>query len=109
MTVKEQIINKSIARIEKRLEEINNTHPILELIKVREEAQKLLDDNPTTKQRTSPDFIAKIEILSKKERRYRMLIKASTGEKAMKLMDEELRLTLSIRPVFSMGFIHCYP
>ncbi len=71
MTTKEKVINESICRIEKRLSEIakiNDTNPISDLIAIRQEAQKLLEENTTIQQRTSNEFISKIEALSKKRK-----------------------------------------
>jgi hypothetical protein len=95
MTTKEKVINESIVRIEKRLKEIkkiNEATPLLDLIDVREEAQKLLDENKTVKERTSDEFIAKIESLSKRERHCIKLAKENTGKRMFDLMDEQIRL-----------------
>jgi intein/homing endonuclease len=100
MTTKEKVINESIIRVEKSLKElkkINEATPLLDLIKIREEAQKLLDDNKTIQQRTSNDFIAKIDLLSKKEKRCIKLAKELTGQKMLDLMDEQIKLEFELR------------
>jgi hypothetical protein len=100
MTTREKIINESIIRIEKRLSEIakiNDANPISDLIAIREEAQKLLEENTTIQERTSNEFIAKIEILSKKEKRCIKLAEENTGQKMVDLMDERIKLEFELR------------
>lgn len=100
MTTKEKVINESIIRIEKRLSEIAkiiDAKPISDLIAIRQEAQKLLEENTTIQQRTSNEFIAKIEILSKKEKRCIKLSKELTGQKMIDLMDEQIKLEFELR------------
>jgi hypothetical protein len=100
MTTKEKVINESIIRIEKRLTEIakiNDANPISDLIEIRQEAQKLLEENTTIQQRTSNEFIAKIEALSKKEKRCINLAKENTGQKMIDLMDERIKLEFELR------------
>jgi hypothetical protein len=71
MTTKEKIIRKSIIEVQKKLEEINNVLdacPLTEIIKIRQETKKLLEENKTVYQRTSDVFIAKIEALYEREK-----------------------------------------
>ena len=100
MTTKEKVINESIIRIEKRIEEIKKIFkatPLLDLIDVRREAQALLDENKTIQQRTSNEFVAKIEKLSKKEQCCIRLAKRLTGQKMNDLMDEQINLESALR------------
>lgn len=100
MTIKEKVINETILKIEGRLIKVralNNATPILDLIKIREEAQKLLEENKTLDQRTSMEFMAKIEILSQNEQKCIKLAKELQGQKMFDLMDEEIKLELELR------------
>jgi hypothetical protein len=99
MTIKEKVINESIARIEKRLKEIkkiNEATPILDLIKIREEAVVLFDENKTVEQRTSDEFLSKVKALAKKEKLCIKLAKEHTGQKMINLMDEEIALEFEL-------------
>jgi hypothetical protein len=71
MTTKEKIIHQSIEQIRKRISEIDyilESTPVSEIMRIRTEAQKLLDENKRIEQRTSDEFINKIETLSKREK-----------------------------------------
>ena len=99
MTTKEKVINESIIRVENRLKEIkkiNEATPLLDLIEIRKTAQTLLDENKTIQQRTSNEFIAKIEILSKKEKQCIKLAKENSGQKMLDLMDEQIKLEFEL-------------
>lgn len=99
MTTKEKVINESIIRVEKRLAEIKkilNATPLLDLIDVRREVQVLLEENKTIQQRTSNEFIAKIDNLAKKEKQCIKLAKELTGQKMIDLMDEEISLEVEL-------------
>jgi hypothetical protein len=92
MTTKEKIIRKSIIEVQKKLEEINNvleSNPLSEIIKIRQETQKLLDENKTVDQRTSDVFIAKIESLSKCEKEQFAL--AEKQKDSTKLIDLKVK------------------
>jgi len=70
-TIKEKVIKKSIVIIEKRLKKLNdimNATPASDIINVRQEAQKLLEDNKGVEKRTTKEFMSKIEALSKREK-----------------------------------------
>jgi len=70
-TTKEKVIKKSIVIIEKRLKKLNdimNASPASDIIDVRKEAQKLLEDNKGVEKRTTKEFMLKIEVLSKREK-----------------------------------------
>lgn len=100
MTTKEKVIRESITRIEKRLKEIddiNNARPISDLIEVRKEAQSLLDAYTTIEQRTSTEFIKKIEKLSNKEGACLKLAKKLTGSYMNDIMNEEIKLRHELR------------
>jgi hypothetical protein len=97
MTTKEKIIHQSIEKIEKQLKEINyiiDANPLTEIIKIRQEAQKLLEENKTIEQRTSESFISKIEILSKREKEQFAL--AKKGKDTTKLIDEKIKLEFEL-------------
>ena len=97
MTTKEKVINQSIGKVEKRLKEINfilEANPLSEICKIRQEAQKLLDENKTVEQRTSDDFIAKIEALSKREKEQFAL--AEKSKDSIKLIDEKVNLEFEL-------------
>ena len=97
MTTKEKVINQSIGKVEKRLKEINfilEANPLSEICKIRQEAQKWLDENKTVEQRTSDDFIAKIEALSKREKEQFAL--AEKSKDSIKLIDEKVNLEFEL-------------
>lgn len=85
VTTKEKIIRESISRISKRierLETIMNSNPASDLIDVRKEAQKLLEENKSVESRISPDFLKKLERLSKREKEcWNMIGKQREGER----------------------------
>lgn len=76
---------------------ISESTPLLDLIEIRKEAQRLLDENKTVQQRTSDDFIAKIEVLSKKEKVCIKLAKEYSGQGMCDLMDERIKLEMEFR------------
>ena len=81
MTVKEKVVNQSIERITKRLlkiDEIIESDPLGRIIKIRQEAQKLLEDNQGIEKRTSKEFIDKIDKLAKEEKKQFKLAKKQT-------------------------------
>lgn len=97
MTTKEKVIHRSIEQVEKRLKEVNlilDANPLSEICKIRQEAQKLLDENKTVEQRTSDDFIAKIEALSKREKEQFAL--AEKSKDSIKLIDEKVNLEFEL-------------
>lgn len=97
MTTKEKVIRQSIGQVEKRLKEINlilDANPLSEICKIRQEAQKLLDENKTVEQRTSNDFIAKIEELSKREKEQFAI--AEKSKYSIKFIDEKVNLEFEL-------------
>ena len=84
-TTKEKVIKKSIVIIEKRLKKLNdimNASPASDIIDVRKEAQKLLEDNKGVDKRTSKEFMSKIEALSKREKEaWKMVNKQKNWDK----------------------------
>lgn len=97
MNTKEKIINQSIEQVEKRLKKINfilDANPLSEICKIRQEAQKLLNENKTIEQRTSDDFISKIEVLSKREKEQFALYEKSKD--AIKLIEEKVKLEFEL-------------
>lgn len=89
MTTKEKVINEAIDRVEKKINEINfilNANPLIEIINIRKEAQKLLND----KKIHHLLFIAKITALSKREKEQFKL--AEKGKDSIKLIDEKVKL-----------------
>lgn len=100
MTTKEKVIIESISRIEKRLKEIrkiNEATPLIDLINVKIEARKLLEANKTIEQRTSKEFIAKINALAMKEAKCIKLAKENSGQKMFDLMDEKIQLEFELQ------------
>lgn len=99
ITVKEKVINQSISIIEKRLleiEDIEEQRPLSEVIKIRQECQKLLEDNQGIEKRTSVWFTDKILELANREKKYIKMAKEYTGDKYMKLMDEKAKLIIEL-------------
>lgn len=97
MTTKEKVIKQSIKQIEKQIKEIDfilNANPLSEICKIRQEAQKLLDENKSVEQRTSDDFIAKIEVLSNREKEQFAL--AQKGKDSIKLIDKKVKLEFEL-------------
>lgn len=71
MTTKERIIRQAITDVTdkiKSLEFLLTATPLTEICSIRREANKLLDENPTTEQRTSSDFMRKWLILANAEK-----------------------------------------
>jgi len=71
MKTKELVILKSIAIVEDKIKQIKfllDAKPLSEICKIRQEAQKLLEENKTIEERTSPNFVRRIADLSKRER-----------------------------------------
>jgi len=98
MDIKRQVINESISRIEKRLNEINkifNSNPLSEICKIRIEAQELLEQNKTIEQRTSKEFIEKIDVLAKKEKK--LINFAKKQRYSVELIDEQVELESQLR------------
>lgn len=98
MNIKEQVINESIARINERLIKIKNildANPIGEICKIRLEAQKLLEENKTIEQRTSKEFVVKIEMLAKREKEQFRLVKQMKN--TSKLIDEQVDLEMQLQ------------
>ena len=97
MKKKKKIINQSIEQIQKQLNEINfilESNPLSEICKIRAEAQKLLEENKTIDQRTSNDFVSKIEILAKREKEQFKI--AEKGKNSSKLIDEKIYLEFEL-------------
>ncbi|MEK6882665.1 MAG: hypothetical protein AABY22_23790 [Nanoarchaeota archaeon] len=97
MTTKEKVINQSIGQVQRRLKEINfiiEANPLSEICKIRMESQKLLNENKTVSERTSDDFIEKIEVLSKREKEQFVL--AEKGKDGIKLIDEKVKLEFEL-------------
>ena len=97
VTTKEKIIRQSIAICEKKLSEINNllnANPVSKICEIRIEAQKLLDENKTIEQRTSKDFILKIEELAKLEKEQFRIAKQSSN--SIKLIDDKVELEMEL-------------
>ncbi len=97
MTTKEKVINQSIKQVEKRLKKINfilGAAPVSEICKIRQEAQKLFDENKTVEQRTSDDFTSKIKVLSKREKEQFFL--AEKSKDSIKLIEEKIKLEVEL-------------
>jgi hypothetical protein len=97
MTTKEKVIHQSIKQIEKKLKEINTileANPLSEICNIRQEAKKLLEENKTIEQRTSDAFIAKIEELSKRERK--QFILAEKCKSSFKLIKQKVDLEFEL-------------
>jgi hypothetical protein len=97
MTTKERLLRKSIGKVEKKLKEIDfilNATPLSEICRIRQEGQRLLDENKTIEQRTSEGFIAKIEALHKRERQQFAL--AEKGKDSLKLIHAKVELDFEL-------------
>lgn len=97
MTTKENIIRKSISQVQTKLDKINSlleARPLSEICKIRQEAQVLLEENKTLEQKTSKEFMLKIENLSKREKEQFKLAKQSRD--SSKLIDEKIKLEFEL-------------
>ena len=106
MSIKEQVINEAIERINKRLKAINEIfecRPLNRVIELQKQAQKLLDENTTIQQRTSHDFIFKIERLANEERRQLALACKKWDYGA--LTSEQVKLELELNDL--KGELYC--
>ena len=93
MTTKEKIVNQSIKKVQKQLDKINyilEAKPLTELCNIRQETVELLENNKTIEQRTSTEFIAKIEALSIREKEQVKL--AHKLKNSVKLIDQKIEL-----------------
>lgn len=98
MTTKEKIVRQSINQVEKRLKEINfilESNPWGEIFKIRQEGQRLLDENQTIEQMTSPEFISKIKDLAKREKAQFKLVERHKD--ILKLIDEKVKLEFELQ------------
>ena len=98
MTIKEKVINKSISEVEMQLNEINfilNATPLTEIVNIRFEAQKLLEENRTLEQRTSNVFLKKIEDLSRREKELFVIAKKSENSSILTTKKVKLEIELT--------------
>ncbi len=71
MSVRKEIIEKSILEIIKRLSKLNeiiDANPLSDLFEINDELKTLLNENEGIEKRTSKEFIDKINILSEREK-----------------------------------------
>jgi myosin heavy subunit len=71
MTIKEKVIRQSIKKIEtrlKKLQEIQDANPAVDLIDMRKEASDFLKKNERSEQRSSSGFMKKIKEFSNREK-----------------------------------------
>ena len=97
MTTKEKIIKKSIEQVQRKLKEVNillESNPASEIICIRMEAQKLLNENTTLKQRTSYEFISKLDALSKREKEQFKI--ANKSKDSIKLIEQKVSLQMEL-------------
>lgn len=97
MTTKEEVIRKSITQVNKRLDKINcilNASPLTEILNIREEAQKLLDENKALEQRTSNEFISKIKALADREKEQFKI--AEQANDAIGLINKKVELEMEL-------------
>jgi len=98
MSTKEKVVKESIEKVEKRLKEIDSllgSNPLSEICKIREEAQKLLDENKTVEERTSDEFLTRLKLLSKREKEQFAL--AQKTRDSVKLIDEKVKLEFELQ------------
>lgn len=94
MTVKESLIRKSIKQIQRKLEDINailDANPVAEIIKIRREAQTLLDTTTYHDQLTD-EFLQKLKQLGERERRQF----AISRKCPLKLVNKKVKLTIEL-------------
>src|SRR6187200_790575 len=99
MTTKEKVVRESIARVEKRILEIDEVleaDQLGELIKVFDEGQKLLDENQGVEKRTSPAFVEKINALAKRDKKLRKAVKETCGVNHAVLCTEKAKLSIEL-------------
>lgn len=102
MSVKEKIIDESIQRIEKRISEIDSiifADPLSEIIELRQEAQKRLDEARENGTDSSDEFLAYIKKCSKKEKELFKL--AEKQQDTNKLLDEKSKLKSELSSLHS--------
>ena len=94
MTTKEKIILQSIEVINSRLSEIDRIidfNPFSEIRKVREQAQELLENNKTIEERVSPNFMAQLIALGKKEDE--IIMASQKSRNILELLNEKGNIT----------------
>ena len=100
MKVLKEVIDEAISRIDKRLFEISemlSANPISSICEIRMEFKKLLDDNPTLIQRSSPEFTKKVGKMQREEAKH---IKAwELMKNSDKLLEERHDLLKELRGI----------
>lgn len=99
MSIKEQVINESIDRINHRIQEIDDmleANPLTEICQLRITFKRLLDNNKTLEERTSPDFVKTIKILAAKEKELFKIAKKQQEQDSCKLIKEKVKLEMEL-------------
>ena len=98
MTIREQVSLEAIKRIKKRLAEIDailTGKPLFEILALRKEAQKLIQDKPE-------NFLIELDKLVDREAKQLALIKKQKN--SSKLIDEKVDLALELESLESEMF-----
>lgn len=93
MTTKEQIIHKSIKEVINKLSKITpliQATPLSDICKIRIELSEMLDKYKTVEERTSKEFMSKIEDMAKREKSAFSIAKKQKD--LVGLMDQEFEL-----------------
>lgn len=95
MTTKERVVREAMTRVKSRLDEIVKMldhDPVAGIIECREEAQKMLDENPGWEKRTAPEFVKKWKAIFKRDKKLRKDLTFLSGEKMSELNMERVKL-----------------
>ena len=93
MSVKKQVIQESIERINKRvkaIKELLSANPVSRICEIRIEAGKLLEIYKSVEERTSNEFINKIEKLAEQEEKQFKIAKKQ--QDSIRLIEEQVEL-----------------
>lgn len=97
MSVKEDVIKKSIECIIQKLGEIDkiiNANPVMEIIAIRNQARELLFEYPNPNDRMTQEFMTKLKSLASREKE-----QFDLGEKKqdlLKYIDEKVELEIEL-------------
>ncbi len=98
MTTKEKIIRAAIADAKRQIEKIDallDATPISEIIKIREEARALLEQNQGIEKRTDAEFLKALEGLAHREKKQFRIAKSMKN--STDLIEKKVKLDFELR------------
>lgn len=98
MTTKEKVIRAAIADAKRQIGKIDallNATPISEIIKIREEARALLEQNQGIGKRTDAEFLKALEGLAHREKKQFRIAKSMKN--STDLIEKKVKLDFELR------------